>query len=150
MLDFDHGPFAHQALQFDMYSGSKQYPQKVQVQEEPLIISMHTVAATGKLPNAIKAVKKGDAKAAKGAAGSSMKATVESSTPAAATAGAPEDATRLELSKDLEDEVVLGATETINESVAAAIAAAGEGAGEETAPLQASSIFTAPCRAGGI
>ena len=61
VLDFDHGPFAHQALPFDLYSGSKQYPQKVQVQEDPLIISMRTAAVEGKLPNAIKW---GDAKVA--------------------------------------------------------------------------------------
>jgi len=44
VVDFDHGAFAHQALPFDLYSGSKQYPQKVQVQEQPLTISMKTAA----------------------------------------------------------------------------------------------------------
>ena len=116
-----------------LYSGSKQHPQKVQVQEEPLIISMHTAAVPGKLPNAIKMVKKGDAKAANRAAESAVKATAESS-----TGGAPEDAddaALLDLAKAWEDEVILGATETVNASLSAA--GAGAGVGAETAPMQA-------------
>jgi hypothetical protein len=57
-MDFDHGPFAHQALAFDLYSGSREHPQRVRVLEEeesvaPFTVEMRTAAVEGKLPKGI-------------------------------------------------------------------------------------------------
>ena len=45
-MDFDHGPFAHQSLGFDLYSGSREHPQHVEVQEEEAWVPMPSSAAS--------------------------------------------------------------------------------------------------------
>jgi len=58
ITDFDHGVFAHQSIGFDLYSGSREHPQRVQVLEEvqsvsPFTIAMRTAAVAGKLTGGI-------------------------------------------------------------------------------------------------
>ena len=142
VMDFDHGPFAHQALAFDLYSGSREHPQRVRVLEEeesvaPFTIEMRTAAVEGKLPKRILPQSKKDKPAVKPGAPKKAPKPVKQvmAAPGDAVAAA-ETAFVAALAAEKSDHTEANETEERGSS----------GNDGEAFVLQATSTFSAPCQ----